>query len=118
MAQDDMLARICGGIDVDPEVARQVATATLREIHYLAEHDDMATTGAMMNTLWDVGVEAMYHLGGILYRHDGATNEHGLHDSLMPETVERIMGSNKSELDAAEARWKALCHEREAEGGE
>lgn len=118
MSQDEMLVRICDGIDVDPEVARQVATATLREVHYLAEHDDMATTGAMMNTLWDVGVEALFHFGGILYRHDAATTEHCAHDSMMPETVERIMGSDKSELDAAEQRWKKLCEERAAEGTE
>ncbi len=86
------------------QIAR-IATLALRELHLVAATDDQVTTGAVMQCRWNFGAEASYHLGGILMYHDYKTNQPDADaESLMPETMQRFLGSG-AEIEEISQRW-------------
>ncbi len=119
MPERDMLEHICETTGADPETVRAIATAVLRELHYVAANDEMVTTGTLMQTKWQFGTEAAYHLGGVLKYHDDCTNRPGAQsDSLIPETMRRLMGSQQHEADELRGKWLALLASRHCEAKE
>lgn len=98
----------------DRETVRRIATLLLRELHLIAATDENVTTGAIMETYWNLGTEACYHLGGLLMYHDDGTNQPGHQtDSLVPETMRRFLGGD-DELPEIRERWLSFLANRRA----
>jgi len=116
MATDTILDRVCRETGASPDLANRVAVAVLRELHYVAATDEMVTTGALMQALWAFCAEAAYHLGGILAYHDDGTNRPDyVSESLVPETLARLVGCENEDWNAARDRWFALLAQRGAQ---
>jgi hypothetical protein len=102
-------------IGCDGETVRRIATLLLRELHLVAATDENVTTGAIMQTFWNFGTEACYHLGGFLAYHDDGTNQPGhQNDSLVPETLRRFLGCD-DELPKIRERWLSYLASRRTE---
>lgn len=100
-----ILKSICEESGADSSTVRSVATLLLRELHFVAATDRGVTTGALMETFFELGTEAAYHLGGLLMYHDDKTNEPGfVSDSLMEETMTRLLGT-EGEVPEIKERW-------------
>lgn len=89
----------------DGETVRRIVTLLLRELHRIAATDEDVTTAAIMDTYWNFGTEACYHLGGLLMYHEDGTNEPGHQsDSLVPETMRRFL-ENDEEIQQIRGKW-------------
>jgi len=108
----DIVAKESG---CDGETVRRVAILLLRELHRIAATDESVTSGAIMETYWNFGTEACYHLGGLLAYHDDGTNQPGHQtDSLVPETMRRFLGCDE-ELHEIRERWLSYLANRRTE---
>lgn len=100
-----MIERISEESGCDKATVRRIATLVLRELHRVAATDDQVTTAAIMETYWNFGTEACYHLGGLLMYHDDRSNQPGrVTESLVPETLRRLLGPDE-ELQQIKERW-------------
>jgi hypothetical protein len=89
----------------DQSQIAKIATLVLRELHLISATNEYVTTGAIMECYWNFGMEASYHLGGILMYHDDKTNQSGFDsESGIPETMQRFLGYNE-ELQEINDRW-------------
>ena len=99
----------------DRETVRRITTLLLRELHLVAATDETVTTGAIMETYWNFGAEASYHLGGLLMYHDDRTNQPGHQtNSLVPETMQRFLGCDE-EFNQVRERWLSYFANRRTE---
>ena len=88
----------CGIKDI-----QKIVAVALRELDFIAYTDRKATTGALEECFFSFGVEACFHLCGILTCQDDCTNEPG--QSLMPETLNRMLGTTR--LKEVNKQWEA-----------
>lgn len=90
---EDLLGKVSDDSGVAPEDVRSVVTAYLKAIHLVAATDGTVTTAAIMQTLWNFGLEASFHLGGLLTYHDDKSNDLSIpSDSDVPELMTRLIG--------------------------
>jgi hypothetical protein len=93
------------GCELD-QIARIVALA-LRDLHLVAATKPEVTTAALVDCYYNFGTEACYHLGGLLAYHDYKTNQPDAYaESLMPETMQRLLGGSE-DLAEVRDRWLA-----------
>jgi hypothetical protein len=100
----------------DQSQIAKIATLVLRELHLVSATDDRVTTGAIMECCWNFGVEASYHLGGILTYHNYKTNQPDAYaESDIPETMQRFLGGSE-EIEGVNQRWlEYLDNQRSAQ---
>jgi hypothetical protein len=105
---ENMMDKIIRETGCDAGAVEAIVTMALRELHLVSATDSMVTTAALIDCLHRFGVEACYHLGGILAYHDDKTNEANdpeyRSDSLVPETMLRLIG-NGERIKEIKAQW-------------
>lgn len=114
---EGMIEKIAREIGCDGRKVQDIVAAAFRELHLICATDDAVTTGALLACLHNFGTEACYHLGGILTYHDDKTNDpESSSDSLVPETMLRLLGRAQG-IEEIKTKWfRQLDTERRAKG--
>jgi len=103
-----IIEKIAAETGFDINEIQKIVTVALKELDFVAATDPKATTGALEECYFSFGVEACFHLSGILTCQDDCTNEPG--QSLMPETLNRMLGNTR--LEKVNNQWLELMNSR------